>query len=425
MRPRIWLVLLGLALFALLPSSARAAFPGANGKIAFDSNRECDEDVDCPLTKLFTMNADGGGQSTLLPELAHDAAWSPDGSKLAFTAEPGTPSTGPYIGIVNADGSGRAALTPSFLKSHDTEPSWSPDGERIAFTRFVPEAGFFGMFEIFVMDADGTNPTRLTNSDPAAGAFGGFEPAWSPDGSRIAFTRAISRSTGGVDDEIYLMNTDGTDLVNITNNPMADRSPAWSPDGTQIAFTSQRDGTAGVHVMNADGTGVRHVVNAGFPAWSPDGTRIAFARQQSTPPNTGYQISVIRVDGTGEATLTSSGMSDNFRPDWQPLNRPPDCASVTATPASLWPPNHKLVTVSLTAATDLDGGSVTVTATGVTSDEPARGDFALGPATDQVRLRAERDGGGDGRVYTIAFEAADANGAKCTGDVTVAVPRHK
>jgi hypothetical protein len=90
---------------------------------------------------------------------------------------------------------------------------------------------------------------------------------------------------------------------------------------------------------------------------------------------------------------------------------------------SIWPPNHKLVSVSLAGATDPDGDAVTLTITGVTSDE-AGGDFVLGPASNQARLRAERDPGGDGRVYSIGYEVTDAIGARCTGTATVSVP-HK
>jgi hypothetical protein len=112
------------------------------------------------------------------------------------------------------------------------------------------------------------------------------------------------------------------------------------------------------------------------------------------------------------------------------MNNPPVCASVSADPARLWPPKHKFVLVSLSGATDPDGDPVTTTITGVTQDEAVDGpdtgdtapDAANGPSASKVRLRAERNGLGDGRVYEIAFTVTDDKGASCTGTATVGVP---
>ena len=114
-------------------------------------------------------------------------------------------------------------------------------------------------------------------------------------------------------------------------------------------------------------------------------------------------------------------------------NRPPDCSGVTANPATLWPPNHKLQTVTLSGAADPDGDAPTLTITGVTQDEPVRTsengdpspDAVAGPASNQVSLRAERSGSGDGRVYRIAFRATDKRGASCMGSVIVGVPHDR
>ncbi|GIV01726.1 MAG: hypothetical protein KatS3mg015_0556 [Fimbriimonadales bacterium] len=102
-----------------------------------------------------------------------------------------------------------------------------------------------GNFEIYVMNADGTNQTNLTNN--AAIDSG---PVWSADGSKIAF---VSDRDGN--DEVYVMNADGTNQTRLTNNPApSDRFPVWSPDGSKIAFVSDRDGNVEIYVMNADGT---------------------------------------------------------------------------------------------------------------------------------------------------------------------------
>jgi TolB protein len=153
--------------------------------------------------------------------------------------------------------------------AYDSGATWSPDGTKIAFT-----SNRTGDFEIFVMNADGTNPLNLSN-DPGRSNFG---PAWSPDGSRIAFTSNPGATVGtGGDDEIFVMNTDGSSLVNLTNHTADDFWPSWSTDGSRIAFTSGRTGDLEVFVMNADGSGPANLSNstgtadfAGFPqAWSP------------------------------------------------------------------------------------------------------------------------------------------------------------
>lgn len=105
------------------------------------------------------------------------------------------------------------------------------------------------------------------------------------------------------------------------------------------------------------------------------------------------------------------------------VNTPPDCSSVAASPATLWSPNHAFHTVTLSGATDVDGAT-TLAVTGVTQDEPVGGapDAAAGSSADQVQVRAERVGNGDGRVYRVAFTATDTDGATCTGVATVSVP---
>lgn len=113
-----------------------------------------------------------------------------------------------------------------------------------------------------------------------------------------------------------------------------------------------------------------------------------------------------------------------------PPNEPPDCSTVTPSPKTLWPPNHKFRLVTLGGGTDPDGDDVTLTITGVTQDEPVNGvgdgntspDAVAGTLPNTVRLRAERSGAGDGRVYRIAFTGSDGQGGTCSGTATVAVP---
>ncbi len=118
--------------------------------------------------------------------------------------------------------------------------------------------------------------------------------------------------------EIYVMNADRTNVTRLTDNPAADRSAAWSPDSTQIAFDSTRDGRPEIYVMNADGSNptrlTSHPAGDTGPAWSPDGTKIAFTSDRDGDA----EICVMNADGTGPVNLTTNPASADFGPSWRP-----------------------------------------------------------------------------------------------------------
>ena len=150
-----------------------------------------------------------------------------------------TPTGVPEIFTVGADGSGRTQLTST---GYAAFPAWSPTGAKLAVGRF--DSGW----DIWSLDRDGGNLTKLTD-DP----YEDIMPAWSPDGTKIAF-----QSMRDGDREIYVMNADGTNETNLTNDHSSEEeSPDWSPDGTKLVFTRFNDGASDIVVMNADGTGTK------------------------------------------------------------------------------------------------------------------------------------------------------------------------
>jgi len=290
---------------------ATATFPGDNGKIVWQ--RAIDGDFE-----IFVMNADGTGKTNISnnPTFDLDPQWSPDGTMIVFHS---VRFVDDDIYIMNADGSDQTRLTDD--DAVDFLPTWSPDGTKIAFT-----AKRDGNSEIYVMNADGSDQTRLTFVLPSVpGATDGQDlwPSWSPDGTKIAFA-----STRDDNDEIYIMNADGSDQTNISNDPRFDNLPDWSPDGTKIVFSSNRDGgNPNIYTMKPDGTDFIQLTDTGnrhdsWPSWSPDGTKIVFSSSRDTPsPSQSgeiFEIYVMNADGTGQTRLTFNSGADS-NPNWQPL----------------------------------------------------------------------------------------------------------
>lgn len=163
------------------------------------------------------------------------------------------------------DGYHTTRLTYGFSSCAD--PKISPDRSKIAF-----DAGIDGSADIYVMNTNGSNPINITNSP----SFLKGEPAWSPDGSKLAF---VTNNSGIF--QIYVINSDGNDLTNLSNDTShSDYLPAWSPDGQKIAFESNRVGKHQIYIMDSNGANQTNITQTsssdGSPAWSPDGSNIAF-----------------------------------------------------------------------------------------------------------------------------------------------------
>ena len=246
--------------------------------------------------EIYTVNADGSGLApvTSPPAAAEDPAWSANGALLAFGRQG-------KLWIANADGTG-AYLVGRGIRGGD--PSWSPDATRLAFTRTAGRNQ-----DVYSVRADGTGLVRLTSA-----AAPDQEAAWSPDGRTIAFS---SRRRGNWD--IWVANADGSGERALTRSRATEGLPAWSPDGRRLAFW-RAGRQADIWLMNADASGQRRLTSSPSdeldPAWSPDGTLIAFTRARRSVS----ALWLMNADGSGQRRLTS-GRGDAYA-DWQPLIGP-------------------------------------------------------------------------------------------------------
>ena len=274
-----------VAALVLLSAAQGGAFAGGNGEIAFTCG-----------TSICTINPDGTGRTPILAS-AIDPSWSGDGTEVAYTSASG-------ISVADADGS---FPTPLGTGVGATQPTFSFDGNTVAFIKTG---------DIFTINADSTGNEQPLTSTVATEA----DPAFSPDGSKIAFASNVN---GTYDIWIVPIST-GIPFEVTPAGGANERSPSWSPDGSKLVFTSAGElftvaaapssTPADLHVPGAD------------PAYSPDGSKIAYI--------TGGNLAVVSANGTGTQTIESSGA--DAQPDWQ------EAASGTGPPRNLSYPTINL-----------------------------------------------------------------------------------
>jgi hypothetical protein len=242
---------------------------------------------------IYTIDADGSNLTNISTNTqGWDVAprWSSIANKIVFQSE----RDGNWeIYVMDTNGLNQSRLT--YNTSVDSSPSWSADGTKIIFESYRD-----GDADIYIMDSDGLNQTRLTNTTTLE-----REPLFSPDGSKIVYS-----SWDNGQSEIYIMDSDGSNQTRLTDNTVTDSSPSWSADGSKIAY--EHDGN--ICMMDADGSNVTQITHYPLrchdPSISPSGDQIAFVYEFN-----GYHIYLIDIDGSNMTDITNNSYL-NRTPSW-------------------------------------------------------------------------------------------------------------
>jgi TolB protein len=250
--------------------------------------------------QVWTLPVDGGNQVQLTHSLedVHYPAWSPGGKKLAYAANDGT------IWLLDTDGKAQQVTS---LPSNCSHPAWSPDGTRLAVAcSWLRDRKEFT--NIWILDLRTNSASELLDQ---AGAQKRQHPAWSPDGATIVYTNGYRVSANKIVEELWLVDSDGTNARPLVVNGFFNLQPDWSPDGEWIAFASNQTGSMNIWMVDRSGTRLHQVTRGksydGDPSWSSDGSKICFASTRSGA----MQIWVVESSGANPRQLTGPSPSDS------------------------------------------------------------------------------------------------------------------
>jgi len=304
--PRGWLAVVGIV-GALAPtlavSPAAATYEGNNGRIAFgafDAN-------DRSQSNIWSTRPGGGDLHQLTDAPGRDIcpAYSPDGKHIAFCSD----RTGAFeIWVMDANGKHERQVTA--LGTSSIFPDFSPDGSRLAFSS-VPAGGDYT--DLWIVPTDGGAPSQVTDTPDALEEY----PVWSPDGATMLFVRITGDLSGG---QLWTRDVATGQETQLTFDPtFKDQTPDWSPDGTRIAYGADDD----IWIMDADGSRQKNLTDtpdAEFgTAFSPDGSHIAFVGSGGLVPPGRRYVQTIDIEGSGRQIVTATPGLNQAVPGWQPL----------------------------------------------------------------------------------------------------------
>lgn len=283
-----------------------------NGFVAYTTGGRLDAGIDIARadgTLVRTIPSPGSG-------LPWHVAWSPDGQRLAVAVFAVSGGSKRSLWVINADGSDPIEIASGY---NVHRPSWSPDGSWLAYSIDHAETA-----EIHVVRPDSTDDT-VVRSEPRSGTFEIFSAMFSPDGTQILFDEGSDSNF-----DIFVMDADGSNVRQLTHTGV-DYNPAWSPDGRQIVFTRQEGAASDIFLMDADGSDVVRLTDGGpndanlNPLFSPDGTRIAYMATGSGNAN---PIVEIQIDGSDPKILVDGEvLGFSWAPAiWRELNPIKDAA---------------------------------------------------------------------------------------------------